>query len=305
MAVLLVLFVIVMFVIAGVGGDDDSGDKPNSADVTESAQQAATMTLVYGMTAQAAAAHTTDAIQAATAAEIARRTLTPPTAIPTSGPQMPDGVWFRVLPGEPIPTYQVARLNSTEATPLEADSNYRVMQVVHETPGGPWYQVMDNLGQETRWVSGPSLHQRIILIDTAGNPLPPAEQPLDVPPPGGDEPRATPPPVRTPAPAFTGTPGTPSTPGTPPTLSTPSATSRPPIAYGVENWSEGVSVATKDALDLCRVPDVTVCDMGQVATGEVGTVVEGPIPAGEHWWWKVEFDDGRIGWIAQVLLTTP
>ena len=64
----------------------------------------------------------------------------------------------------------------------------------------------------------------------------------------------------------------------------------------------GDEVTTKDALDLCSVPDVTACDMGSVAAGEVGTVVEGPVPAGDHYWWKVEFEDGRTGWVAQVLL---
>jgi hypothetical protein len=172
------------------------------------------------------------------------------------------------------------------------------MSVVHDAKNGPWYQVVDNLGQETRWVSGPSLHERIVAIDASGNPLPAEQQPLDVPLPG-NVPPATPAPQGTPAP-FTGTPGTPGTPPANPL--TPSAT-HPPIPYGEESWVPGDRVMTRDTLDLCRVPDVTACDMGSVAADEIGTVVEGPVPAGDHWWWRVEFEDGRAGWIAQVLLS--
>jgi serine/threonine protein phosphatase PrpC len=295
MAALLVLFVIIMFVIAGVGGDDE--DSPDTrAAATQAAQRTATATLIHGITAQAAAAQTSDAIQEATAAEIARRTLTPPTPPPTSGPQMPDGVWFKVLDGDPIPTYEQSDLGSRTLTALVAGENYRVLQVVHDQKNGPWYEVVDNLGQEVRWVNGPSLHKRIVLIDLAGNPLPPNEQPLDVPP-SGDMPPATI--------SARETPALDGTPGTPPITPSAAATARPAIAYGVESWADGELVATKTALDLCRIPDITACTMGAVEQGEVGAIVDGPTPAGEHWWWKVEYDDGRSGWIAQVLLTTP
>jgi serine/threonine protein phosphatase PrpC/type IV secretory pathway VirB2 component (pilin) len=301
MTVLLVIFAVIMLVIANTGGNDSNESAKNlAATGTASVQRTATATLVYGITAQAAAAQTIDAIQSATEAEIARRTLTPPTAVPTSGPQMGDGVWFRVLEGDPIPAYEEPNQDSHPATALEAGASYRVTAVVHDAKNGPWYQVVDNLGQEVRWVNGPSLHQRIIAVDPGGNPLPPAQQPLDVPPPGNLPPttataaRPTPPP-------FTGTPGTPGTP--PPTVLSPTAGSQ--IPYGVESWHVGDSVTTKDMLDLCRTPDVTACDVGKVAPGEIGTVVEGPVAAGEHWWWKVEFADGRTGWIAQVLLMTP
>jgi serine/threonine protein phosphatase PrpC/Na+-transporting methylmalonyl-CoA/oxaloacetate decarboxylase gamma subunit len=293
MAVLLVIFVIIMLVIANSGGEDQSA---KNAVATESAQRTATAVLIDEITAEAAAAQTTDAIQAATAAEDARLTLTPPTPIPTSGPQMSEGIWFRVLDGDPIPAYR--DVNGAGATPLEAGSTYRVMGVDHNAKNGPWYQVVDNLGQESRWVSGPSLHERIVAIDASGNPLPAQEQPLDVPLPGNVTP-ATPGPQGTPVP-FTGTPGTPGTP--PPNPLTPSATSHPSIPYGKESWIAGDQVTTKDQLDLCRVPDVTACDMGSVVAGEIGTVVEGPVAAGDHWWWQVEFEDGRTGWVAQVLL---
>ncbi len=293
MTVLLVIFVIIMLVIASSGGGDKSSE---NAAATESVQRTATAVLVSEITAEAAAAQTADAIQAATAAQAARLTLTPPTPVPTSGPQMPEGVWFRVLDGDPIPAF--SEVNGPGATALEAGATYRVMAVDHDAKNGPWYRVVDNLGQETRWVDGPSLHQRIVVIDASGNPLPPEQQPLDVPPPD-NLPRTTATAQVTPAP-FT---GTPATPGTPPTnLLTPSATARPSIPYGEESWIAGSRVTTKDALDLCRVPDITACDMGSVTAGETGTVLEGPVPAGDHWWWKVEFEDGRTGWIAQVLL---
>jgi serine/threonine protein phosphatase PrpC len=293
MTVLLVIFVIIMLIIANSAGDDQSA---KNAAATESTQRTATAVLVSEITAQAADALTADAIQAATAAEAARLTLTPPTPVPTSGPQMSEGIWFRVLEGDPIPAFR--EINGAGATALEAGSTYRVMGVDHGAKNGPWYQVVDNLGQETRWVSGPSLHARIVAIDASGNPLPADQQPLDVPPPG-NVPPATAAPQGTPVP-FTGTPGTPGTPPASPLA--PGTATPPPIPYGKESWSVGDQVTTKDALDLCSVPDVTACDMGSVAAGEVGTVVEGPVPAGDHWWWKVEFEDGRTGWIAQVLL---
>ncbi len=186
MSVLLVIFVIIMLIIASSGGDDQA---TKNAAATESTQHTATAILVNDITVQAADVLTADAIQAATAAEVARLTLTPPTPIPTSGPQMTEGIWFRVLDGDPIPTY--SEINGASATALEAGSTYRVMGVVHDAENGPWYQVVDNLGQETRWVSGPSLHERIVAIDASGNPLPDGQQPLDVPLPGNGSP-ATP-----------------------------------------------------------------------------------------------------------------
>ena len=76
----------------------------------------------------------------------------------------------------------------------------------------------------------------------------------------------------------------------------------PEIAYGAEGWTPGTRVTVRDNLDLCRTPDVTACDAGAVSTGEEGVIVSGPVGSGEHWWWEVEFQDGRAGWIAQVLL---
>jgi serine/threonine protein phosphatase PrpC len=301
MGVLLVIFVIIMLVLANAGDGESDKQAEKLAAATRSAQSTTTATFVYSVTAQAAAVQTSDAIQAATAAEIARLTLTPPTPVPTSGPQMSDGVWFRVEPGDPIPAFEEPNEDSSAATALEAGDNFRVTLVVHETENGPWYQVVDNLGQEVRWVNGPRLHRRIVVIDAAGNPLPPEQQPLDVPLPGQGGATATSARV-TPSP-FTGTPGTPGTP--PPTVSTPATATRPPITYGVEHWQAGDSVVTKETLDLCSAPDVTTCDVGEVASGETGTVVEEPVPAGEHWWWKIEFEGGRSGWVAQVLLATP
>jgi hypothetical protein len=148
-------------------------------------------------------------------------------------------------------------------------------------------------------VNGPSLHQRIVAVDTSGNPLPSDQQPVDVPPPSERNVTPTPAPTSTPLPTVPGTPGTPVTPPA------PTATTKPSITYGVENWTVGTRVALKDNLTLCRIPDVTACDAGDAQQGETGTIVGGPVPSGEHWWWEVEFQDGRSGWIAQVLLGAP
>jgi hypothetical protein len=141
------------------------------------------------------------------------------------------------------------------------------------------------------------------VVNDAGDPLPPELQPLDVPPPGATRPPVTPSP-RPPSPVATES-GTPQTPGPAAAPVTPTATSRPVISYGVESWEVGKMVVMRADLNLCRIPDVNACDIGRAAAGEMGTIVEGPVPSGEHWWWEVEFQDGRAGWIAQVLLGVP
>ncbi len=300
MAVALVLFVLLMLAISSLGGDEDTTPK-----ATPIPPAALTQTVTVGqqMTAQAVAQATSDAALAATSAEAARLTLTPPTPVPTSGPQMEAGLWFKVLPGDPIPAFDAPSLRAERLTDLEPGSNYRVSNVNRGADAGPWYQVVDNLGEEIRWANGPSLHARIVVVDDAGNPLPDEAQPLDVPPPGPDGapvPTRTPAVTATPRPTQSGTPGTP----VPPPL-TPTSTTRPSIAYGVEAWNVGTMVVLRADLDLCRIPDVMACDAGSAAEGEIGAIIQGPVPAGEHWWWEVEFQDGRAGWVAQVLLGIP
>lgn len=287
MTVLLVAFVLIMMLIAGVGGSDKESPRATSIPAQD---RTATTVAQAGATEGAAAAATDEAILAATAAESVRRTTTPPTAIPTSGPQMTDGTWFQVQPGDPIPAYTGPNSASERATSLEEGENYKVILIQHGGRGGPWYRVFDAAGLEERWVNAPSLHGRVLAIDESGRPLPREQQPPDIAPPEGVPTDAPPPP--TPTPPAPGTPG----PGQTPTLT---------ISYGVENWDEGVEVKMLDDLDLCRVPDVAKCDTGKVSAGETGVVVGGPTASGEHWWWQVEFEDGRTGWIAQVLLGLP
>jgi serine/threonine protein phosphatase PrpC len=298
MAVALVLFVLLMMAIASLGGEEEA--TPRATPIPPAALTQ-TVTVAQQMTVQAVAQATSDAALAATSAEAARLTLTPPTPVPTSGPQMETGLWFRVLPGDPIAAFDAPSQSAERQTDLQAGSNYRVSSVNRQADAGPWYQVIDNLGAELRWVSGPSLHARIVVVNEAGHPLPAEAQPLDVPPPGAEgEAMPTPRLVATALPTEPGTPGTPATPPV-----TPTSTTRPSISYGVEAWDVGTMVALKGTLDLCRIPDVTTCDAGSASEAEIGTIVKGPVPAGEHWWWEVEFQDGRAGWIAQVLLAAP
>ncbi len=284
-AVLLVIFVIIMLVLASQGGGSDHPG-PTAIPAQDRTQ---TVVVQITATAQVMAALTNDAILQATAAQSARLTLTPPTAIPTSGPQMTDGMWFKVLEGDPITAYQSPSLGADHATALEADENYRITLVSHDVKDGPWYQVVDAFGEEVRWVNAPSLHARIVAVDTSGSPLPDDQQPVDVSLPN-EMAITTPPPPRTPG--ATNTPG-------------PTPTTRPNIPYGEETWEPGQEVVLKDDLNLCRVPDVNACDAGTAQRDETATILSGPTPSGDHWWWKVEFEDGRTGWIAQVLLGTP
>ncbi len=258
--------------------------------------RAAAATIFQAATQNAQVIQTQEANLAATAAQSARLTLTPPTPYPTSGPQLANTTWFRVLPGDPLPTYQEPDIRAEAATPLEEDGNYRVTLVTHDAERGPWYQVVDNLGLEVRWINAPGMYQRIVVIDEAGHPLPDELQPLDLPPP--DFPTLAPTliPTRTP----THNPdASPSGTAAPDSTLTPTG---PAIPYGVESWEIGDSVAMLAELDLCRVPDVNACDVGIVSAAETGIIVDGPYPSGEHWWWEIEFDDGRKGWVAQVLI---
>ncbi|MBN2306333.1 MAG: protein phosphatase 2C domain-containing protein [Anaerolineae bacterium] len=301
MGALLVLFVVIMLVVANLGDDESTGGEESGVPPTSavSAQyQTSTAQAVYAFTQRAMAAGTSDAIQAATAAQSARWTLTPPSPVPTYGPQMESGMWFKVLDGDPIPAYTDPDIESASLADLEADQTFRVMAVDREPVYGPWYQVLDTFGLQARWVNGPDLYGRITAVNTSGNPLPQDQQPPDIAPPY--VPTLTP--TRqyspTPLPTLTGTPGTPVTPR-------PSLTPTPPVAYGVEAWHVGSQVAMKDGLDLCQTPSVQHCDAGQVAAGEIGTVAAGPQESEGHYWWEIEFLDGRRGWIAQVLLGAP
>lgn len=291
---LLIVFVIIVIIISGVGGDSGGSGRDTSRPNSEEQ----TATAVAGILL-------TDEVNlAATEAAVAQMTLTPPTPTltpspaPTSGPMLDTGIWFRVLDGDPIPAYAGPSFDADDLTVLDAGSNYRVMGADRLALYGPWYEVVDNLGTETRWVNGPSLHQRVLAVNEAGDPLPEASQPLDVPPAGTawntPTPRVSPEPSDTPAPTVTGTPPT----ATP----TPEATETPDIAYGVESWDVGDRVVLKADLDLCRIPDVDACDAGAGTIGTGGIITDGPVGAGEHWWWEVELPDGRAGWIAQVLL---
>lgn len=306
LAVLLVIFVIIMFLIAGAGGDSGEGGGDGGAPNPTHAPPVMAQT----ETAAAGLVYTQEADLAATQAQIVRMTQTPPTATytpspaPTAGPMLDNQTWFRVKDGDPIRTHTDTSIGAPEAEPLEPGDTYRVMRVNHDEANGPWYLVIDHLGEATRWVNGPSLHQRIVAVDEHNMPLP--LQPVDVPPGGtpwvppatrtpGDDVAGT----LTPAPTGSGTPGTP-----PPTGTTVSPT--PTIEYGVEAWGVDYTVRLKPALPepikLCSVPDVNACDVDQVDPGESGMIIEGPVPAGGHWWWKIEFNDGRSGWVAQVLL---
>jgi len=298
--VLLIVFIAIMLLVLTSGGDRQT-DEPRATQAPQVADTnlTATARVFTAATVQAQALQTSEANQVATETQAAILALTPPTPMPTSGPQMAEGMWFRMLDGDPIPAYDEPRLDADEASALEPGANYRISGAEPETDNGPWYWVIDNTGVEDRWVNGPSLHARIVAIDEAGNPLPDDQQPLDVPPPG-----AGPLPVPTATPTLPGTQGTPITqpaPGETPETPSPTAT----IGYGVETWGVGTTVALKGPLTLRESQSVDAPPAGDAAEGEVGTVVEGPVPAGGHWWWRVEFEDGRAGWIAQVLLGAP
>jgi protein phosphatase len=291
MGVILILFVIILLIVINTG--DKEGEHLSSPIQSSTPDPAITVTAIAQLTStvQMAAIQTSNAVEATLAAEQATSAALTLTPAPPSGPQMENRSWFRVLPGDDIPTFEDPDINAAESMPLSADTNYLVQTVNTEHNNGPWYYVVDNMGAEPeRWVNGPSLHQRIVVIDESGNPLP--NQPPDLAP-GSASP--TPEPTRTSAPTQDGIPS-----GDP---LTPTPTETPDILYGVEIWTVGSTVTTKDNLDLCSIPSITDCDsLYRAAAGESTRIIGGPTGSEGHWWWQVDFGDGRVGWIAQVLL---
>lgn len=166
---------------------------PNTTQTMQAAMDVEYTQRAHTLTAQPTSTFRSTNTTPSTAAPEASRTLPPivsftprytATPIATYGPMLDDQTWFRVLEGDPIITHTDTAVDAPEASPLEPDNNYRTMRVVHDEEDGPWYQVIDHLGVSTRWVNGPSLHQRIVALDEAGTPLPDALQPVDVPPAG-------------------------------------------------------------------------------------------------------------------------
>lgn len=296
LVVLLVVFVMIMLLVNNLGGDDDprviivpGGTEEVASGGTNNLT--ATVQPFSAATAQAQAMLTTDALQveeANRAATAAALTLTP---APPSGPQMVKDMWFRVLDGDPIPAFDDANIDAEAATALDAGSAYLVQEVDSESPNGPWYWVVDNLGSELRWVNGPNLHQRIVAISANGDPLPDDQQPQDIAPrDAATTPQAPPlPPAN----------GTESADGTP-TLAGPTPTAA--IPYAAELWESGTPVVVKEDLALRDIPSLLGMEVTTAVTGEAGTIVQGPSAADGHWWWQVRFDEERIGWVAQPLL---
>ncbi|HML23327.1 MAG TPA: protein phosphatase 2C domain-containing protein [Aggregatilinea sp.] len=298
LVVLLVVFFVIMLLVNNLGGDDEPrvivvpGGTEEAPASGGSNDLTATARAINAATAQAQAMQTNDAIQvqeANRAATSAALTLTP---APPSGPQMVKDTWFRVLDGDPIPTFTDANISAEAATALDAGSAYLVQEVDSTSPNGPWYWVVDNLGSELRWVNGPSLHQRIVAISASGDPLPDDQQPQDIAPRDAattPQPLSLPPASSTEA-AVEGT--------EPPTEPTPTSA----IPYAAEVWEAGVTVAVKEDLALRDIPSLLGMEVTTAVTGETGTIVQGPSAADGHWWWQVRFDEERIGWVAQPLL---
>ncbi len=311
LVILLVLFVLVML-LANLGRDDEAasgalpgvteellreGDEADEADAADEGEgPTATLQGHAAATAQAQAMLTTDALQveeANRAATIAALTLTP---APPSGPQMGEKVWFRVLDGDPVPAYSDPRPDAESATPLEPGSAYLVQGVDAEAPNGPWYWVVDNLGAELRWVSGPSLHRRIVAISPSGEPLPDEEQPPDIPPRG--VPGGTPEPPPLPAASA----GTADSSDATEAVQLAAPTPTGAIPYVAELWDSGVGVVLKEDLALREIPSLGGAELDTATAGETAVITQGPVAADDHWWWRLSFEDGRTGWVAQPLL---
>lgn len=317
LAVLLALFLFVLVLIVNIGGDDEGSQDVVVPSSLAAADRTATAGAPETATAAVTGLQTQDAILATEDAQRATSvvlTLTPP---PLAGPQMVEDDWFRVQPGQPVPTFETPDVNGDPASPLEPGENYWIQAVDTESINGPWYQVVDNQGIELRWVNGPSLHRRVLLVSTTGEPLPDDQQPEDIPPL-----------VETPVPSDAGTAAV-SEPDTTPAM-TPDATSgaapgpetvapdatldpgdgpgsapTPTVAveYTAERWTPGTQVYAQVAFTLRAIPSLTSEETDEVNARETAEIVQGPMATDGHWWWRIRFDDDRIGWVAQPLIS--
>ena len=83
----------------------------------------------------------------------------------------------------------------------------------------------------------------------------------------------------------------------------PTLTPTETVDYIAEEWEAGVQVLTKAEFILRQTPSLDGSETGPVAADETASVAQGPVAAEGHWWWRLEFEDGRVGWVAQPLLS--
>jgi len=300
----LVGFVVVMLLVVNAG--DDQGDEApkqvvtqfSDADRTATMQVRANQTQAAGTATQAVLLENTQAALMATSVALTQ------TPVPPSGPRLTEGLWFKVLEGDPIPAFvpddsrqppaDLTRITDEQrATPLQADETFRVVTVDEATPNGFWYLVLDASGREERWVNGPSLHQRIVAVDASANPLPTEQQPIDMTP-------ARRSPTPSPTLAVTPTSSVPGAPVTPdgPVMNTPA----PTPAYELQDW-EGQQVYAQMDFQLRQTASLQGDEIDPVLVNEAALVIGGPIQQDGHWWWQIRLDDGRVGWAAQPVLS--
>ena len=74
--------------------------------------------------------------------------------------------------------------------------------------------------------------------------------------------------------------------------------SSPPLRVG-----ERVQTAKRAAVFL--TPPFSGRFAGNQPAGTQGSITEGPVRAGDVWWWNVQFDNGLSGWTAERELRDP
>jgi Tol biopolymer transport system component len=83
----------------------------------------------------------------------------------------------------------------------------------------------------------------------------------------------------------------------------------PPITAcpleGEPKFKQGDGVITTDALKVREDPDIGSAEIKTQPKGTQGKIFEGPACADDYVWWKIEYQDGTIGWSAQDWLEVP
>jgi len=99
--------------------------------------------------------------------------------------------------------------------------------------------------------------------------------------------------------------------GSTPTI-TPAASQIACPAEGKPKFTQGQEVITTDALKVRENPGLGAKEIKVQPKGTSGKILEGPVCADNYIWWKVEYQDGTIGWSAEnwleaktVIIRTP
>ncbi|RPI72604.1 MAG: SH3 domain-containing protein, partial [Geobacteraceae bacterium] len=55
-----------------------------------------------------------------------------------------------------------------------------------------------------------------------------------------------------------------------------------------------------DLINVRASPTIESERINQLRSGEIITILDGPVDGDDFYWWKVQLPDGTVGWIVEV-----